>query len=197
MSEKNHDCGSAQLAENAPKTVNKDSDIIYTLRTSHQTQTQMLMLADQKANILIGIVAVMLTIILTNHAFLARLDTRFLPLFAGFVFMEVAALIIALLVVTPRRRGKMTGHRAEKLPNPLFFGHFTQVTEDEYFDFLYKRLVDDGAARELLIRDIYNHGLVLKKKYTSLKYAYSVAIFGIILLALYGLLFVLSGLATS
>mgnify|MGYP001403515753 CR=1 FL=1 len=42
---------------------NPDKDVIYTLRCAHQKQAQLILLADQKAQILSGLVIVMLTLL--------------------------------------------------------------------------------------------------------------------------------------
>ena len=43
-----------------------DKDVIYTLRCAHQKQAQLILLADQKAQILSGLVLVVLTLLGTR-----------------------------------------------------------------------------------------------------------------------------------
>lgn len=161
-------------------------DVIYTLRTAHQNQTQLLMMADQKANILIGIVAIILTFILTNREFLDNISDQYIYLFGVFIFLEISALFMSLLVVLPRKKGKSNMiTKGEDLPNPLYFGHFTELSESDYTSYLTSILTNNREAQDLLIRDMYNIGFVLKQKYGYLRVAYSLAIIGIFFLACY------------
>jgi len=174
----------------SPTLQDKNSlDIIHALRTAHQYQTQLIILADQKANILIGIVAIILTILFTRADFLTKIDAWLLIPLAGFVSVEVAALFLALLVIMPKTVGRLKTMHIEDLPNPLFFGFFTKFKEQEYVTYLTNKLDSNLSARELLTSDLYQIGLVLQKKYTLLKQAYSLAVVGIILLIIFTIIF--------
>ena len=158
-------------------------DVIYALRTAHQHQSQLLTLADQKANILVGILAVILTIIFTKSEFLTNeRDLSIIPI-AFFILFEVTALLLALLVIMPKTMGQLNTTRIENIPNPFFFGFFTNFEEDNYLEYLSDRLNDDKSARYFLAKDIYQIGLVLRKKYILLKYTYILAFAGVFLLA--------------
>lgn len=175
--------------------VKSDQDVIQTLRTVHQNQAGLLVMADQKANILIGVVAVMLTFILTNSEFLSSIEPRYLPIFSAFVMLEILSLLMSLFVVIPKNSGKIKGiSEGDDMPNPLYFGHFTHLSENTFYQYMSSKLVNDKVARDLLIRDIYNIGLVLKSKYRRLKIAYSLAMVGIITLAVYAALHVVDTL---
>src|SRR6185369_10332208 len=123
-----------------------ERDIIYALRTAHQNQMQLIVLADQKANILIGLVAVMGTILFTKANVLAPLEEKFVIPFAGFLCLEVLTLVLALFVLLPTHIGRRKGKKSEEMANPLFFGGFTNFTEAEYVTFLTEQLTDDRAA---------------------------------------------------
>ena len=157
-----------------------EHDIIYTLRTAHQNQMQLIVLADHKAHILIGVVTVTFTLLFTQAHLLAHLEEQFFLPFASFLGLEVLALLLALLVLLPTNIGRLKGMKIEKMPNPLFFGFFTNFTEEEYVTFLCEKLTDDRAARILLIKDLYRLGVVLKRKYRLLKHAYIAAALSVI-----------------
>lgn len=107
-------------------TQTSSHDVIYTLRTVHQHQTQLLILADQKANILTGIVAIILTILITNAKYLNGYE-QFLFSFSGFLAIELSALVMAILVVLPRTRHK-TSLNIEEMQNPFFLAHLQSST---------------------------------------------------------------------
>jgi len=156
---------------------------IYALRTTHQHQSQLLVLADQKANILVGILAVILTIIFTKADFLTNLSGIYIIPIAVFIILEVAALLLALLVIMPKTIGHLHTTKIENIPNPFYFGFFTKFSEDDYVEYLSDTLKDGMSARSLLAKDIYQTGIVLRKKYVLLKYTYILAFVGVLVLA--------------
>jgi hypothetical protein len=97
--------------------------------------------------------------------------------------LEVAALLLALLVVMPKTVGQLNPLHIENIPNPFFFGFFTKFREEEYLGYLADNLGDDQQARHLLAKDLYQIGIVLRKKYYLLKYTYLLAVAGVVLLA--------------
>jgi hypothetical protein len=154
---------------------------IYTLRTAHQNQTQLVIMADQKANILIGIAAVIFSILFTNTNFLADIPEKLLMPFTCFLTMELVAIFLALLVVLPKNVIRFKPVNMTNTPNLLFFEAFTNYKEDEYVTSLSAKLHNDQSAIDLLIVDFYRMGIVLRKKYALLKYAYMFAAIGIVL----------------
>ena len=146
----------------------------------HQTQTQLVLLADQKANILIGVVAIICTIVFTKSDILTTMNGSLLIPFICFLVLEVLAMFLALLVILPKNINRQNLIKLEDASNPLFFGVFTNYSEQEYVDFLINHMNDDQSARTLLATDLYQVGIVLKKKYSLLKYAYSFAVVGVV-----------------
>ena len=161
-----------------------DHDVIYTIRTVCQNQTQLIMLADQKANILIGIISVVFTIFFTRVHFITGLNQWLTIPLAGFVIVETVAAFLALLVIFPRQIKRPKTSSVKELSNPLFFGSFSQFKREDIVDFLLKNMDDNYSARSILITDLYQAGIVLKDKYTLLRYAYLFTISGILLMAL-------------
>ena len=98
----------------------KDRDVIYALRTVHQNQMQLILLADQKANILIGIVAVIFTILFTNTNFLTNISQWLLVPFACFLLVEVMFVVLALLVIFPKNINRL---RKRKIAIAMKIGH--------------------------------------------------------------------------
>ena len=83
----------------------------------------------------------------------------------------------------PKTIGQLNTTKIENIPNPFFFGFFTRFREDEFLEYLSRELNDDKSARNLLAKDLFQIGFVLKKKYSLLKYAYLLTVTGVILLA--------------
>lgn len=156
-------------------------DVIYTLRTAHQSQSQLNAMADQKANILVGTIAIFLTFLVTRLSTNEISDHSILIALGSVISLELIAMILGIMVIRPRTRWMNHSLKIDQMPNPLFFGFFSVYSESEYVDYMTKKLVDNDSARELLLKDLYQVGKVLKRKFTLLKFAYTFATAGIII----------------
>lgn len=143
------------------------SAAVYMLRTTQQHHVNLSSLADQKANILIAACSIILSIILTK---LSNLE-----LIWGFYVLIttlITTIFLAIIVITP-----ISFQRKRKVPelgnesfNPLFFNHFTEYRYKDYRNYMMRLTGDDEKIREAMIKDIYQLGMVLKKrKYKFLK----------------------------
>jgi hypothetical protein len=170
-------------AENNTPTHEKsdDHDVIYTLRTAHQNQTQLILMADKKAHILIGVISVILTILFTKFDLESNLQNNLIIPFGFFIILEIASVLLALLVIVPSTKQYRTPKDIRDIPNPLFFGFFTNYSQDEYVSYLLEALNNNASTRKILAADLYQIGQVLKKKYRLLRYSYIFSIIGIFL----------------
>lgn len=158
-----------------------DHDIIYTLRTAHQNQTQLNIMADQKANILIGVMVIGMTLFLTKLSSNDGIRTELLWILVVFYSFGLVSVLLALLTLLPRLLPSRRKQAFTGIPNSLFFGFFTGMSEDAFVEHLDERLNSEHGARELLIRDLHQIGKVLNHKYTLLRYAYLSAVAGVVL----------------
>ena len=98
------------------------------LRTAQQHHVQLSQMADLKANIIITVSSIVLTMTL------ARVDDPALRLSAiTLVVFTTLALLLAILAVLPKYRPLRL--RTEELPphfNLLFFGHFAELSRLEH-----------------------------------------------------------------
>lgn len=156
-------------------------DIIHTLRTSQQHQVTLSMIADQKANIIIGFALIYFSVI-QSQMFAREFSERvyFIPLLALSLAVFLS-FFLAVLVVLPRFKGESEIIKPADMPNPLFFGFFANFSEKDYTDYMVQTLDSNAAAREMMIKDIYQIGVVLKKKYSLLRMSYMLLAMGAIL----------------
>jgi hypothetical protein len=142
------------------------------MRTVQLAQLQLSAMADTKASILMGATFVIFTITIGK----AQGSTAPIPLLilGGAAFFSAIFAVLAVLPVTRRR--KPTGES-----NILFFGVFTQMSEDEFIDTITSRLHSDDSIYRTMARDIYQAGAVLQnKKYRLLGYAYRTFLIGLV-----------------
>ena len=167
-----------------------DKYVIYTLRFADQKQAQLVMLADQKAQVLSGLVLVVLTLLGTRLIYkntdglLDGFHGFSVGVFCLFFAAEVIAISLGILVVMPRLPPKMRNQNIEKIQNPLFFGSFAEFEEDAYLDHVSEKIVCNDSARRYLAKDIYQGGIVLSGKYRKLRHAYCYALIGFLFLVI-------------
>ncbi len=147
-------------------------DIIHTLRTAQQHQVTLSLIADQKANIIIGFALIFFSVI-QSQIFSTELSDKiyFWPLSALSLTVFIS-FFLAILVVLPRFKGGVEITKPADMPNPLFFGFFASFSQEEYTNYMVETVNNNEAARLLMIQDLYQIGVILKKKYELLRYSY-------------------------
>ncbi len=160
--------------------------IINMLRSAQQHHVMLSSMADQKASFLIGASVVTSSLVLGQWAE-GRMMLPLLLLGLGSLLSGVCA---ALALIPRTRPGKGGGQSF----NPLFFGHFTGMSEQDYLQTVMRLIEQDRAVYEAMARDIYQMGQVLhRKKFRYLGWGYR--LFLVTLLATLGAtLWVMHGL---
>ena len=140
------------------------------LRTTQQHHVALSTMADTKANILITVSSIVLTMILGKMND-PSLRAAMLTL-AGFVLV---ALLLAVIAVLPKYRPLRLKPGAELPPhfNVLFFGHFAELSRERFLVEISDNLKVDGSVYETMARDIYAIGYYLAHyKYRFLRLSY-------------------------
>ncbi len=144
------------------------ADVI--LRTTQQHHVALSTMADTKANIIITVSSIVLTLSLGKMGEPA-LRTSVLTL-TGFT---LAALLLAILAVLPKYR-PLRLKPGQPLPpqfNLLFFGHFSELDQQRYLREMAERLKADGSVYRTMASDIYSLGSYLSHhKYRYLRLSY-------------------------
>lgn len=144
---------------------------IYMLRTMQQHHVHLSAMADQKASMLIGATAVIMTLIFKD----AGTRAVGLPLLciAGASFV---AAVLAILAVTP-----LTRPPPNENANLMFFGGFLGLDEEQYQERMAVIMTSNGRVQRAMIRDVYQLGQVLgRRKYRLVTNAYRVFLFGLV-----------------
>ncbi len=145
---------------------------IHMMRTTQLAQTQLSMMADTKASILMGATFVIFTITIGQ----ARGSTAPIPLLilGGAAFFAAVCAVLAVLPAIRARKPKGE-------PNILFFGTFTRMGEEEFLDEIVSRLHADETIFRTMARDVYQNGMVLQtKKYRMLAWSYRIFLAGLV-----------------
>jgi hypothetical protein len=153
------------------------------LRLTSQNHLQLSEMADSKANILISVNAIIISVVLGVLARKLQEETYLKLPSLIFLTSAVATIIISILATRPKiNEGKFTAEDiAAKKTNLLFFGNFYKATYDEYSSAMKRMMVDTDYLYGSLVKDIYYLGVILGRKYKLIRLAYNIFMIGIIL----------------
>ncbi|SDB65581.1 HD domain-containing protein [Flavobacteriaceae bacterium MAR_2010_188] len=142
-------------------------------------------IADTKANILLSVNAIIISLVLSN--ILSKLDNpsndyMIWPTII-FTLFCVASMILSVVATRPNiTRGEFTKEDVEnKEVNLTFFGNFHKMELKEYQWAITELLKDKEYVYSSLTKDLYFLGVVLDRKYRILRLTYNVFMVGIIL----------------
>ncbi len=151
-------------------------------RTSYRTHMDLSALADTKANIMISINGIIISILLASIA--PKIDTNPWLLIPTAVLLItcLVSIVYAVLAARPRVRSDVITLEdvRDRRANILFFGHFSSLSRDDFVAGMTDLMLHTDALYQSMIRDIYNLGTVLKRKFELLRVAYTVFMFGLI-----------------
>jgi predicted metal-dependent HD superfamily phosphohydrolase len=175
----------ANLATRKKKTtkkskVPKGGEVMY--RIVMRTHMDLSAIADTKANIMISVNAILLSILVT--VLFRRIEEYTAYWLPGVILTMVCLLTIvfAILATLPQvtqgrfRKEDVMKNRA----NLLFFGNFYNMTRDDFEWGMQMIRQNDDLAYGSLTRDLYNLGRVLARKYKMLRVSYLIFVVGLV-----------------
>lgn len=144
-------------------------------RTSYRVNMDLTSLADSKANIMISINGLMVSILIASIAPKVDANPWLLAPTSVFLIGCLVSLVFSVLSARPRVH---TSHQTldeirRNQSNILFFGNFASLSAADYQTAMKERMNDSVALYELMITDIYGVGAVLERKYKLLRGAYT------------------------
>lgn len=160
-----------------------DRGIDTLFRVTLQNHTELSAIADSKANILLSVNAIIISISLS--ALIPKLDSpgNAHLIYPTFVLLlsSVASIIFAILSTRPKvTSGIFTTQDIEQRKvNLLFFGNFYKVSLKDYTNAIHKVMNDRDYLYDSLVMDLHSLGLVLHRKYKLLRITYSIFMIGI------------------
>lgn len=155
------------------------ADVI--LRTAQQHHVQLSAMADIKANIIITVSSIVLTV-----TFGRTMDSSVQLSSMTLVVFTLLALLLAVLAVLPKYRPlRLSGDTLPAHFNLLFFGHFAEISRERFLAELAQSMKPDGSIYEAMATDLYELGYYLSHhKYRYLRLSYLFFLTGFLLAAL-------------
>jgi hypothetical protein len=140
------------------------------LRQTRHNLVAFSQMADTKAQILLSLASVLLSLSLTQAH-----NPRITAAVTGLDIFLLVTIYFALLTVIGKVRIFNRGKHSVTDPNysPLFFGDYGDLTYDEYARHFAEIMNDSDAAYEVMVKDIYYSGVyLLTTKYKYMRLAY-------------------------
>ena len=145
---------------------------VHLIRTAIQANVMLSQMADQKASMLMAATFVVFTIAVGQAG---GPFTAALIVVAVFAFLSAICAIVAVL---PAVQLPLDA----KQPNLLFFGGYSQLSEEEFAARLLPLLTSDEQVFRTMLRDLHQNGQVLaRKKYRFLGHAYRLFLAGLVI----------------
>jgi hypothetical protein len=152
-------------------------------RTTSVNHLQLSAMADSKANIMISINSIIVSLLVSV---LIRKFEEFPYLILPTAILTTVCLITIVFAVLATRPNVSSGifnreDIALKKTNLLFFGNFHRMNLEDYEWGMRQTMADSDLLYASMIKDIYFLGRVLGKKYHLLRISYTVFMFGFVL----------------
>jgi predicted metal-dependent HD superfamily phosphohydrolase len=153
-------------------------------RTNYRTHINLSAIADNKANIMISVNAILISVIISVISYRNMTETNPAVLLPAIIFLVtgLSSLIFAVLAARP----KVTSFINDATPleearrNLMFFGNFVALKIERYEELMDQMFQDSELLYGNMTRDLYHLGQVLDRKYRYLTISYNVFMVGFI-----------------
>ncbi|MEE4216342.1 MAG: Pycsar system effector family protein [Xanthomonadales bacterium] len=162
-----------QLGKKKAPGTNRGVETMF--RSAYRVQMELTSLADNKANMMISINGIIISIIIAAVA--PKLDSNPWLLIPSTVILVGTLISIIYAILAARPRINTNPITLEDLKhskgNILFFGNFANLEKEHFTEGMLDLMQDKLLLYETMIHNIYDLGLVLKKKFALLAVAYT------------------------
>ncbi|MFT7606555.1 MAG: hypothetical protein ACI8VT_004158, partial [Saprospiraceae bacterium] len=153
-------------------------------RTNYRNHINLSNIADNKANIMISVNAILISVLISMLTYKNITETNpviLLPIVI-FLFTGLVSLIFAVLSIRPKVTSlNPPGTKPDiAKQNIVFFGNFIHLSLEEYEEAVDAMFRDGELLYGNMVRDLYFLGKVLDKKYRYLTLAYNTFMIGFI-----------------
>ena len=171
------------------KNFGRGIDTMY--RTAFRNHITLSKIADGKANMMISINTIILSIVITvSGASLSFFEETFFenPEFLIPIISLLLSSLIAVVFAVFSARPSVTEYRIKKdklikskEASLLYFGNFLKLEKDEFIEYMATMKMDQSSLYDDLARDLYDLGSVMHKKYLLLTISYNTFVGGLAL----------------
>jgi len=170
--------------EEEVKKVGRGRDTMF--KVIYSNQISLTMMADTKANIIIGINTMIISSIvaITGYGmvsgFMSKGNILFLVPVMMVVLTSLGSVIYSVQATRPKFVNLISKQNIGNRSSIFFFGIIASFTQEEYIKEI-DRIFD---SQEIVYRhmtiDVHNQGVILRRKYNLLSHAYKIFLYGFI-----------------
>jgi predicted metal-dependent HD superfamily phosphohydrolase len=176
---------SSENKKSKEKDPKSDRSVDTLFRVTLSNHTRLSDIADSKANILLSVNAIIISVCLS--VLVPKLDTPknshlIIPSFI-LLLSAVLTIIFAILSTKPNvTKARFTMQDvADRKVNLLFFGNFNSMIFDDYQNAMNILIKDRDYIYDSMVKDLYYLGKVLDRKYRLLSVTYKIFMAGIVI----------------
>jgi hypothetical protein len=151
-------------------------------RVTARKQLELTSMADNKANLIIGVNTIIISIMLSVLGTKLSENSHLLIPSILIIITNATTIVIAILATRPkiiRVKDHTAGNENAEF-NILFFGHFSSMSLEHYKETIRKTIMKKDDIYDTISRDIYYQGIILSKKYRYIALAYNIFVVGLI-----------------
>lgn len=176
----------ARLEKAKSKENKPDRGIETMFRTTSKNHLELSAIADNKANIMISINAIIISILMSIMIRKFEDYPNLIIPTIILVAVSLATIVFSVLATRPNiTKGKFTRDDiVNQRTNLLFFGNFYKMDLSEYEWGINKLMSNSDLLYGSMTKDIYFLGKVLGRKYKLLRTAYTIFMFGLVIAVL-------------
>jgi hypothetical protein len=153
------------------------------LRLASQNNLRLSEMADRKANILISVNAIIISVSISVLFRKFETDPFLVAPTIIFLTSSVITIVLSILATRPTITGGQFSKEdiTNKKVNLLFFGNFYKASLEDFRWGMGIMMRDPEYLYGSLIKDVYYLGVVLGKKYRLLRIAYNIFMVGVVI----------------
>ena len=172
-----------QNGDHELKQLNLGRGVETMYRTTYRTHVNLSSIADNKANFMLTINSIIISISVPFVASQVEDNPKVVLPTMILIASSLTALVFAILSTRPKvTKGEFTRDDIEnKRSNLLFFGNFYNMKVDDFHWGMMEMIKDSDFLYSSMTRDLYYLGIVLAKKYRLLRICFDIFMYGVIL----------------
>ncbi|MFK7994430.1 MAG: Pycsar system effector family protein [Granulosicoccus sp.] len=173
----------AKSADVTPSKIGSARGIESMFRNSYRAQLDMIALAAMKANIMISLNGLLVSMLLLSGAYFLGADRLLLIPVTLFLLTCTTAIVFAVLAARPdidRKKRTIEDFRTDK-GILLLFDQFSALSSDDYNDAMREMMQNNTRIYSNMTTHIYTLGCIADKKFTRLYISYNAFIIGLVI----------------
>ena len=154
------------------------------IRTTQRNNIDLTQLADNKANVLLSLNAIMITFLMPlvfPHFDIIVEKALYIPLII-FTITCFSTILISAIILKPATFDRFREiNKAGERASPFFFGNFYHMNRNEFFIFLKETLDEQDSMKRYIAEDLFFVGKRLAFKMTWIRRAFNIFLTGMFL----------------